>query len=110
MKTIKKWTQTDFLERLTELYSDNVEISKRKNGDYANEDDPFQNFRACQAMGIPSEVGLVVRMTDKLARISNLIHREAKVADESILDTLSDLANYAMILRMYLEQKQNENR
>lgn len=104
---MKTFTQKDFLYRLNELYTNNVQISARKNADYANEHDPFQNFRVCEALGIPAEVGLIVRMSDKLMRASNLITpgREAQVKDESILDTLSDLANYSMILRMYLEQK-----
>ena len=101
----QSFTQKDFLYRLNELYTANVQLSAKKNADYANENDPFQNFRVCEALGIPAEVGLIVRMSDKLMRASNLISREAEVKDESILDTLSDLANYAMILRMYLEQK-----
>ena len=101
----QSFTQKDFLYRLNELYTANVQLSAKKNADYANENDPFQNFRVCEALGIPAEVGLIVRMSDKLMRASNLISREAEVKEESILDTLSDLANYAMILRMYLEQK-----
>jgi hypothetical protein len=97
--------QENFLQRLTELYAANVEISRRKNSDYANKEDPFQNFRACEIYGISLERGLIVRMSDKMTRISNLLTRPAQVADESVLDTLSDLANYAMILRMALEQK-----
>ncbi len=104
-------SQTKFLTRLAQLYDNNVQISSRKNSDYAGEDDPFANFRVCEALGIPAEVGLLVRMTDKLSRISNLIKPgvTAKVADESVLDTLADLANYSMILRMYLENKNEKN-
>lgn len=89
------------------LYKRNVDISRAKNSDYATQIDPFSNFRVCESLGIPTEVGLIVRMSDKMARISNLIKPgvEAKVKDESVLDTLSDLANYSMILRMYIEQK-----
>lgn len=105
-------THAKFLSRLEELYKNNVEISRAKNADYAGPDDPFLNFRVCEALGIPAEVGLVVRMSDKLARISNLIKpgRIAQVKDESSLDTLADLANYAMILHMYLENKIEENK
>lgn len=105
----QSFTQEDFIHRLNELYTANVQLSAKKNADYANNDDPFQNFRVCEALGIPAEVGLVVRMSDKLMRINNLISRDAQVKDESILDTLSDLANYAMILRMYIEQYGSKN-
>lgn len=107
MSKKKQFTQKDFLTRLEALYARNVDISRRKNSDYATGADPFSNFRICEGLGIPAEVGIVVRMSDKMARISNLIKPGAKaqVVDESVLDTLSDLANYAMILRMYIEQK-----
>lgn len=95
-----------FLKRLEELYAINVEISKKKNSDYATGDDPFKNFRLCESLGITSvEKGMLVRISDKLSRISNLLDKEGEVSDETINDTLSDLANYAMIMRMYLEQK-----
>ena len=44
-------------------------------------------------------------MTDKLQRISNLLEKEAEVKDESILDTLQDLSNYSLILRVYIESR-----
>lgn len=98
-------SQEDFINRLEELYKRNVDISRAKNSDYANLTDSFSNFRACETFGIGAAEGILVRMTDKLMRVSNLIKRDAKVKDESILDTLSDLANYSMILRMYIENK-----
>ena len=52
-----------------------------------------------------TEAGIVVRMTDKLSRIANLIKQDAKVKDESISDTLLDLMNYANILKVYLNNK-----
>lgn len=99
-------TQQDLLARLKELYDNNWEIVSRKNADYANQDDPFFNFKVCASLGIPVEHGFIVRMTDKISRIKNLINREAKVTDESLLDACSDLANYAMLFRMYRESLQ----
>lgn len=107
MPTKKINNQKQFLKRLQELYNNNIEISRKKNSDYAGPSDPFANFRACEMIGIPAEQGIIVRLTDKLMRVSNLLKRPTEVSDESILDTLSDLANYAMILRVYLENKNN---
>jgi hypothetical protein len=91
---------------MEELYATNLEITRKKNADYAGVGDPFKNFNLCQDLGITSvESGLLVRMTDKLSRISTLLNKEAQVNDEAIIDTLSDLSNYAMILRIYIEQK-----
>lgn len=97
--------QEQFIHRLEQLYKNNVDISRAKNADYAGEEDPFKNFKGSEMYGISAEQAILVRMGDKVMRISNLLKRDAKVSDESILDTCSDLANYAMILRMYIETK-----
>jgi hypothetical protein len=44
-------------------------------------------------------------MADKMSRIINLTERDAEVKDESINDTLVDLANYSIILKLYIESK-----
>lgn len=46
----------------------------------------------------------IVRMEDKFNRIKTLIRKggDQKVADESVIDTLLDLANYAIMLSMEL--------
>lgn len=94
----------ELIQRMSALYDQNIEIAIKKNQDYANNDEPFANFEACEAFGVPTEIGFMTRMTDKLCRVGNLLTREAAVVDESIFDTLSDLANYAMLLRVWLEQ------
>lgn len=102
-------TTQQFLQRLEELYKSNLEISRAKNKDYAGDGDPFKNFKLCEMLGICSvEEGMLVRITDKLSRISNLLKKEAEVKDESILDTLQDLSNYSMIMRVYLESKKDD--
>ena len=80
-------------------------IAKSKNNDYAKGDDPFRNFKASEAVGDPVERGIMVRMMDKMARISNSFDVELQVKDESVSDTLDDLINYAAILKAYLSQK-----
>jgi hypothetical protein len=97
---------TDFIARMVELKNDDIETMRMKNADYASLDDPFQNFSLCEKIAdIPTEVGIFVRMTDKVQRIGNLLSRDPAVTEETIYDALSDLANYALILRVYLEQK-----
>ena len=99
-------TQEQFFKRIEECYKENVEISRRKNADYASNDNPFKNFELCEKLGICStEKGILVRMSDKLQRICNLIETENKVLDEKIDDTLADLSNYSTILRLWMEQK-----
>lgn len=95
--------QKDFLKALEKSYAENIEISRKKNSDYATDSNAFLNFEACSMLGIDPKVGFLVRMSDKLVRISNLINKDAQVKDESISDTLSDLANYSMIFKLYIE-------
>lgn len=71
----------------------------KKNADYAG-GHPFKNFLLPEQLGLASaEVGILVRMTDKLARVSTLIDKDPAVVEESVDDTLTDLAAYALILR-----------
>lgn len=95
-----------FIEALEKSYTKNLDISKKKNADYAGIGDPFKNFKLCEMMGICSvEKGIMVRMCDKMSRIATLLDKNESVLDERVEDTCADLANYAMILKVYLEQK-----
>lgn len=80
-----------------------------KNQDYSGQsDNAFANFERSQVIGIDPTTGILVRMLDKLSRVSNLIKVEGKVKDESIQDTLLDLANYAIILSAMIESKKEK--
>ena len=48
-------------------------------------------------LGVEPWKGILVRMSDKWARIVQLSTKEAAVKDETIEDTLLDLANYALL-------------
>lgn len=57
------------------------------------------------------EYGLVssaIRLDDKLSRFKNLINNEQQVNDESIEDTLLDLANYAIMTVMELRNDKED--
>jgi len=100
----------EFAESLRTFFAECKTISRAKNGDYAEADDPFKNFRMVEHAHVCStEQGIVVRMFDKMSRISSLISREALVKDESIEDTLRDLANYAAILSTWLKWRKNND-
>ena len=70
----------------------------RKNHDYG---DSFN--KSLDKFGI---IASVVRMNDKMERIESLTNKEALVKDESIKDTLLDLASYCVMTTMWL----NNNR
>ena len=49
--------------------------------------------------------GLRVRIHDKLARINHLIETDADPQHESLRDSFIDLANYALIALMVLDEE-----
>lgn len=92
-----------FLKSLKDTYDAGLAIVEKKNTDYATDIDPWKNFRFAQMVGVPVDRAILVRMSDKLARISNTLDKGTKVLDETTEDTLLDLINYAAILKAYLE-------
>ena len=101
-------TPEQYLKRFKEITEEMYNISKKKNSDYtADRGDAFANFKLVDEMGICSvETGFLTRMTDKMARLAGLsFDRKVQVADEKYTDTLTDLANYCILLRIYLENK-----
>lgn len=70
---------------------------ERKNHDYG---DSFT--KSMDEFGMTAAA---IRLTDKLSRFKSLINSEAKVKDESIEDTLLDMASYAIMTVEYLKKK-----
>ncbi len=64
-------------------------LSKKKNQDYWN--NVLLKF---------GEMGLLIRMNDKIERLNNLINykQQLSVSDEKIEDTIKDLINYSIYL------------
>lgn len=80
-----------------------------KNSDYAGDSNAYKCFQLTEFLGNCSvEKGLVVRISDKLSRISTLLNNDVQVKDEAITDTLEDLANYALILASYIKDKKEQ--
>ena len=89
-----------------------LELMEQKNADYTNsaediEPNCFANFTRCEDMGVcTTEQGFLVRMTDKLSRLSTFVTSgELKVKDESVKDTVLDLINYSVLFLAYLQQE-----
>lgn len=82
----------------------NVEITKRKNADYTGNRGVFYNFERVKIYGVDPRHGFITRMVDKISRIETfLMGHNLRVTDESGMDTLHDLANYAMLFQGYLK-------
>ncbi len=90
-----------------------IEITKKKNADYAGSgDDPFSNFRQIGGLvQIPNviEIGFLTRMSDKFSRIGSFISNGTlQVKEESVEDTLLDLANYCLLFAGYIRSLNKE--
>ena len=88
------------------LLDEMADLHDRKNHDYAG-DDPLSNLKLCSTFGIAPWLGVIVRLTDKWSRITQLATKEAQVTDESIEDTLLDNAVYSL-LAIVLRREQED--
>jgi len=93
------------LDSLKATFDKCYKLAESKNNDYACETDPFRNFKSSELVGVPVERAILVRMTDKIARLSNGIDGQYKVKDEQFSDTCNDLINYCAILKAYKEMQ-----
>ena len=80
-----------------------AETLAAKNHDYAGGEDHLANFREFGLLGI------VVRIGDKFHRLKGAVQRggELAVSEETLRDTLRDLAGYAICGMKWLDE-QNE--
>ena len=105
-------THPRFYELLDEMKS----IAEKKGSDYSGKEDVYRNFHACEDFGIPAWIGVLIRITDKHSRLKELTMKATKgespeVKDETIKDTMIDLANYCLICRVLFEEwEQNLNK
>ena len=77
------------------------ELYAQKNADYG---DSFHQTFVEEGMAMAR-----IRLGDKFSRFKTLSRgAEQKVQDESIKDTLLDLANYAIMTVLEIEEKENE--
>lgn len=76
-------------------------LYERKNHDYG---DSYHNTYL--KWGLPMAA---IRLEDKLNRYETLIRAEGQVKDESIRDTLLDLANYSIMTIMELDREEKKD-
>jgi hypothetical protein len=95
-------TRDEMVSFIQQLGIEEIDLLKRKNADYTGDDpDPFRNFRMFGPYGI------LVRMSDKLARLRTFAERgQFMIEEEGVRDTGKDLRNYAgLFLAMVSEKK-----
>lgn len=107
--------QDEYLQYHTKVCEAARSLSHRKNNDYSapssRVDDKFAvfaNFMQAERLNICSvEAGMLVRLSDKISRLANLIRpgHERMVSDERLEDTVHDAINYLILLLAYIKTK-----
>jgi hypothetical protein len=99
--------QKQFIKFVAKRCAKNIKTIRAKDHDYATPDNPFWNISLCEVFGLCStEVGILVRFLDKVARICNMINWAPAVKDETRHDTIADAHGYLHILDAYLTSQE----
>ncbi|WP_288991801.1 nucleotide modification associated domain-containing protein [uncultured Veillonella sp.] len=86
-------------QNMHDAHKELQDIFVKKNTDYGNS---FEE--SLEKHGL---IAAIVRMEDKMSRLNTLSKNKALVKDESIIDTLKDLSNYALMTAVWLEQDED---
>ena len=99
-----------YTHRFYDLLEEMKSLHDKKRHDYAQEADPFANFRLSELGGIDAWKGIAVRLGDKYSRLMSFIQKgELKFDEENIKDTFLDTAIYSLIgLILYEESQDNK--
>jgi hypothetical protein len=73
-------------QEIESVLKETYDTFERKNSDYGNS---FLDF---------GRIGLLVRLVDKLNRLSTLENKQIRVTTEQRVDTILDIYNYTIIL------------
>jgi len=91
-----------YLRKLDEMRQ--MHIAKAH--DYGTDQDPLSNLRASAQFGVEPWVGAVIRMNDKVTRIASLCQK-GTLKNESVEDSLLDIAAYALLALVLLDEKRS---
>lgn len=75
-----------------------------KQRDYGRPGDPFSNVRASSEWGVDPWVGVMIRLNDKVRRLQRAA-AGGTLANEGVVDSLNDIAVYAVIARVLYETR-----
>lgn len=89
------------LSSVSDAYKHLVSVYEAKNSDYGNS---FEE--CCNKFGL---VSAVVRMNDKINRKNSLYDKKDMKVNESLVDTLLDLANYAVMTAVWMNNNDVSN-
>ena len=85
-------------EHFSKIINEMFDTFKKKNSDYGNSFEESINEHGLLASKI--------RIGDKFNRFKTIINKGLKVTNETIRDTLLDMANYCILTIMWLDKKE----
>jgi hypothetical protein len=104
------YDQISLLYDIEQQQNKQLDIIKKKNSDYAKVN-PFENFQVtAHFANLETKNAFVFHMANKLTRIKNLLTKEPSVVEESVEDTLNDLANYCQLMLAYINYEKGTYR
>ena len=108
-KVMERNNKPESLKELTEpldLIANHKRICERLNKVYADKNHDYGNSfgETYEKLGA---ISAVTRISDKTSRLQSLVTKdEQRVDDERLIDTALDLANYAIMFAMELEEEE----
>lgn len=102
------------IDRYSEILKELQDLHDKKAKDYGSDKDQYVNIRNSQDFGIPAWIGCMIRANDKMKRIQTAATQaittdEVSLANESLEDSLRDLAVYSIIGLVMLEEYMDEH-
>ena len=100
-------------EKLFQIHTETCEaalcIMRQKNSDYtggSRATDALANFKAATTLNLHPVVGLLLRVQDKLMRVSSFVaDGKLRVVNESVEDACDDIVNYAILCKALLREE-----
>jgi len=103
-------TRKEEVQKAIEFYHLCIELLEKKANDYANDDECFSNFtKTSEQCEIPIEKVFLMAMNIKHARLVELTKKTNNV-EESKTDSLIDMANYACLYALWLNDNTETKR
>lgn len=98
---MKKYPIEQLEQDIQQIIAQLGKLRQAKGHDYSGLKDTFDNLREFGSLGV------LVRIGDKFKRLKNFyLQGTLAVADEKVTDTMDDLINYALYLKiMYLQEQ-----
>ena len=98
-----KTTAEQVLDLHAKLGTQAYNLMMAKQADYGKDGDPLANFRLAENLGVDPRFGVLLRMMDKMSRLSTSVTKG--LANESRTDSILDIINYAVIFEALSREK-----